>query len=93
MIYNKLNEILTSLMNGNLSCLNSDNIIIVSNEAARLLSLDEFNESDKNNANLIILISQIVYNNTDRNHAIHRVPQYLLSSGQSLRFPVEAAPD
>ena len=66
MIYNKLNEILTCLMSGNLSCLNPDNIITVSNEATRLLSLDEFNEDDKNNANLIILISQIVYNNSDR---------------------------
>ena len=64
---NKLNLILSCLTNNDLSCLNPDNIIEVSNEATRLLSLGEFNQDDIEIAKLIILISQIVYNNTDRN--------------------------
>lgn len=64
---NKLNLILSCLTNGDLSCLNSDNIIEVSNETNRLLSVNEFSQDDIEIAKLIILISQIVYNNTDKN--------------------------
>lgn len=64
---NKLNLILSCLTNGDLSCLNSDNIIEVSNETNRLLSLNDFTQDDIEIARLIILISQIVYNNTDKN--------------------------
>lgn len=66
-MYKKLNSILNSLMAGNLSVLNTDNIVAVSSEALRILEktmpLDKY---DIMNASIIISISQIVYNNTDR---------------------------
>lgn len=65
-MYNKLNKILESLMTGDLSCLNSDNIILVSNMAVQLLEKEILTEEDKSCIDLIISISQIVYNNTDR---------------------------
>lgn len=67
-MYEKINEILRSLMDADLSCLNSDNIIIISNETTRLLSIDDskITEYDIACMKTIILISQIVYNNTDK---------------------------
>lgn len=66
-MYEKLNHILNSLISGNLSVLNPDNIVAVSSEAVRIMEkttpLDKY---DVMNAGIIISISQIVYNNTDR---------------------------
>lgn len=66
--YETLNTIIKQLLSGDLSCLNADNIIIVSNEAQRLLAIpnEVLNEDDKVRIDMIISISQIVYNNTDR---------------------------
>lgn len=61
-----LNNILKQLMSGDLSCLNPDNIKIVSDEALRLLNKDKLDNYDIANASIIISISQIVYNNTDK---------------------------
>ena len=61
-----LNNILKQLMSGDLSCLNPNNIKIVSDEALRLLNKDKLDNYDIANASIIISISQIVYNNTDK---------------------------
>lgn len=65
-MYEKLNLILGSLLNGDLSVLSADNIILVSNEAVRLMEKPELDDVDVMCASMIISISQIVYNNTDR---------------------------
>ena len=62
-----LDKILKSLMSGDISVLNPHNISQVSNETIRLIEKPELTEYDVMCANLIIMISQIVYNNTDRN--------------------------
>ena len=62
-----LDKILKQLMSGNASSLNPHDIMRVSNEALRLLNKPElWDDYDIMCANLIIMISQIVYNNTDR---------------------------
>lgn len=61
-----LNLILKKLLSGDLGVLNSDNIIMVSNEAIRILNKDNLDEYDVMCTELIINISQIVYNNTDK---------------------------
>lgn len=65
-MYELLNRILHSLMNGNLLELNPANITNVSNEAVRIIQKPVLEEYDQLNASMIISISQIVYNNTDR---------------------------
>ena len=65
-MHEKLNKILNSLISGDLSCLSPDNIIFVSNCTVDLLSKDNVDDYDIMCMNLIISISQIVYNNTDR---------------------------
>lgn len=67
-MHEKLNAILQTLMDADLSCLNSDNIIAVSNETTRLLNIPDNNitEYDVACMKIIILISQIAYNNTDK---------------------------
>lgn len=65
-MYYKLKSILDALIHGDLNVLNSDNIIAVSNEALRLLEKEKFDPVDILNCNMIISMSQIVYNNTDR---------------------------
>ena len=67
-MHEKLNAILQALMDADLSCLNSDNIIAVSNETTRLLNIPDNNitEYDVVCMKTIILISQIAYNNTDK---------------------------
>lgn len=65
-MHEKLNKILHSLMSGNLNELNPINISEVSNETIRLLQRPVLDEYDIMNAGIIISISQIVYNNTDR---------------------------
>lgn len=62
----KLNLILKRLLSCDLGVLNPDNIILVSSEAIRLLDKKDFDEYDIMSCDLIINISQIVYNNTDR---------------------------
>lgn len=61
-----LKRILNQLMEADLSCLSSDNIIKVSDYAVSLLSRPVLDEYDQMCASTIIMISQIVYNNTDR---------------------------
>lgn len=67
-MHEKLNAILQALMDADLSCLNSNNIIAVSNETTRLLNIPDNNitEYDVACMKIIILISQIAYNNTDK---------------------------
>lgn len=67
-MHEKLNAILQALMDADLSCLNSNNIIAVSNETTRLLNIPDNNitEYDVACMKTIILISQIAYNNTDK---------------------------
>lgn len=65
-MHERLNNILKKLLSGDLSCLSSDNIIQVSEDAIDLLNKPVFDEYDQMCANIIISISQIVYNNTDR---------------------------
>ena len=65
-MYELLNRILHSLMSGNLIELNPDNITKVSNEAVRIIQKSVLEEYDQLNASMIISISQIVYNNTDK---------------------------
>ena len=67
-MHERLNTILQELMNADLSCLNSDNIIAVSNETTRLLNVPDNNVTEYDVAcmKIIILISQIAYNNTDK---------------------------
>lgn len=62
----RLNDILHSLMNGDLSCLNSDNIIFVSDAAVKILNTPVLDDTLVAVMEQIITISQIVYNNTDR---------------------------
>ena len=61
-----LDKILKSLMGGDISVLNPYNISQVSNEAVRLINKPELDEYDLMCASIIIMMSQIVYNNTDR---------------------------
>ena len=62
-----LDRILKQLMSGDASSLNPRDIMSVSKEALRLLNKSElWDDYDIMCANLIIMISQIVYNNTDR---------------------------
>ena len=61
-----LKRILNRLMEADLSCLSSDNIIKVSDYAISLLNRPVLDEYDQMCASTIIMISQIVYNNTDR---------------------------
>lgn len=65
-MYDLLNKILHSLMSGKLDVLNPNNIANVSNEAVRIIQKSILEEYDQLNASMIISISQIVYNNTDR---------------------------
>lgn len=65
-MYEKLNQILNELLDGDLACLNLDNTVAINNEAMRLLDKAVLDEYDKMCINLIISISQIIYNNTDR---------------------------
>ena len=65
-MHERLNIILQKLLSGNLSVLSSDNIIQVSEDAIDLLNKPVLDEYDVMCANIIINISQIVYNNTDR---------------------------
>ena len=65
-MYQTLKSIFDSLMNGKLVDLNPRNIQLVSDEAVRIINKPELNDYDQMNASLIISISQIVYNNTDR---------------------------
>ena len=51
-----LNNILKQLMSGDLSCLNPNNIKIVSDEALRLLNKDKLDNYDIANASIIIFI-------------------------------------
>lgn len=61
-----LKRILNQLMDADLSCLSSENIIKVSNYAVNLLNKPVLDEYDQMCTSTIIMISQIVYNNTDR---------------------------
>ena len=61
-----LKRILNQLMEADLSCLSSDNIIKVSDYAVSLLNRPVLDEYDQMCASTIIMISQIAYNNTDR---------------------------
>ena len=65
-MYEILNKILQILMSGNLDVLNPENIKCVSEESLRLINKPVLDDYDQMNANIIIMISQIVYNNTDR---------------------------
>ena len=65
-MYEKLSNILGNLLSGDLSVLSTENIIAVSNESVRLMEKSELDEFDLMCMNLIISISQLVYNNTDR---------------------------
>lgn len=65
-MHEKLNTILHSLMSGNMSQFTAENIAAVSSEALRILNRVVLDEYDLMNAGMIISISQIVYNNTDR---------------------------
>ena len=65
-MHEKLNAILQKLLSGDLTSLSSDNIITVSEYAIDLWNKPVLDEYDQMCANLIISISQIVYNNTDR---------------------------
>ena len=61
-----LNNILQRLMSGDLSVLNANNIKLVSDETMKILAKDTLDNFDVANASIIISISQIVYNNTDK---------------------------
>lgn len=61
-----LKKILNQLMEADLSCMSSDNIIKVSNYAVSLLNKPVWDDYDQMCGSTIIMISQIVYNNTDR---------------------------
>ena len=65
-MHEKLNELLQKLLSGDLSVLSSDNIIQTSEYAIDLLNKTVLDEYDQMCVNLIISISQIVYNNTDK---------------------------
>lgn len=65
-MYELLNNIVRSLMSGKLDVLNPENITRVSEEAVRIIQQPTLSEYDQINASMIISISQIVYNNTDR---------------------------
>lgn len=65
-MHERLNELLKRLMAGDTFCISADNIIFVSDCATKLLAKDELDEYDQMCTNIIISISQIVYNNTDR---------------------------
>ena len=64
-MYEILNKILSRLLSGDLSVLNSENVIMVADQAIDLLNKPVWDEHDKMCASIIISMSQIVYNNTD----------------------------
>ena len=61
-----LQSVLNQLMNANISGVTSEFIIYCSNEAIRILEKKNLSEYDIACMNLLIQISQILYNNTDR---------------------------
>ena len=62
-----LQRVLNQLMNADISGVNADFIVFCGNEALRILNKKEaLNEYDVACMNLLIQISQILYNNTDR---------------------------
>ena len=61
-----LQAVLNDLLNANISKINPDFIMFCGNEALRILQKDKLNEYDVCCMNLLIQISQILYNNTDR---------------------------
>ena len=64
---NKLKSILNSLLEGTLETMTADNIAMVSQEAVRIIQKPEpLDQYDVMCMGIIISISQIVYNNTDR---------------------------
>ena len=65
-MYERLQKILQQLLSGDLSCLNPENIEFVSKCAETILNQSELDDYYKTCTDLIISMSQIVYNNTDR---------------------------
>ena len=65
-MYELLSNIVHELISGNLNVLNPSNIQKVSEEAIRILEKQDLDNYDQMNAGMIISMSQIVYNNTDR---------------------------
>lgn len=66
-MHEELTKILNQLMTGNSYCINPENIVYISSCAKELLDIDrDLNDYEQMCAGLIISISQIVYNNTDR---------------------------
>lgn len=65
-MYELLSNIIHELISGNLNVLNPSNIQKVSEEAIRILEKQDLDNYDQMNAGMIISMSQIVYNNTDR---------------------------
>ena len=65
-MHERLNQILHQLMSGHLLAMSTENAIFVSDCAMALLGKADLDEYDQMCANIIISISQIVYNNTDR---------------------------
>ena len=61
-----LQKVLNKLLNADISDINSEFIVYCSNEAMRLLNKEPLDEYDIACMNIIIQISQILYNNTDR---------------------------
>ena len=60
----KLNELIESLKKGDLSGLTREIVLLINEESKRMLSITEHSQEDIIKMNQIILISNILYNNT-----------------------------
>ena len=61
-----LQQVLSQLLNADISGVTPDFIVFCGNEAVRILNKKSLTEYDVACMNLLIQISQILYNNTDR---------------------------
>lgn len=61
-----LNNIVRSLYDGDLSMITRDNVVLINNLAMEILSCDSISEVEKAAMGIIVQISNILYNNTDR---------------------------
>lgn len=93
---NKISEILEDLKRGKVEAINYSNSSIVNSKAVELLNKSELNEEDLSIAKEILDISNILYNNTDRELLFLEDGIYdlliVLYSRYKGRYPVGAIP-
>ena len=66
----KFNKIYNSLLNGNISDLTVTNIISINDYIYRLLNKDNLTEEELDNIQQVLVMSNILWNNTDKDMLI-----------------------